>query len=89
MILLQILESSFSLLQHEFSQQNDKNKKIEDKFKDNKRNTEILISNIQDNVCYYFLILSVYVLFYAKIKSSQSYNRSLSISILFNKKVLQ
>ena len=50
MILLQILESSFSLLQHEFSQQNDKNKKIEDKFKDNKRNTEILISNIQDNV---------------------------------------
>ena len=89
MILLQILESSFSLLQHEFSQQNDKNKKIEDKFKDNKRNTEILISNIQDNVSYYFLILSVYVLFYAKIKSAQFYNRSLSISILFNKKVLQ
>ena len=89
MILLQILESSFSLLQHEFSQQNDKNKKIEDKFKDNKINTEILISNIQDNVSYYFLILSVYVLFYAKIKSAQFYNRSLSISILFNKKVLQ
>jgi len=47
---MKILESSFSLLQHEFSQQNDKNKKIEDKFKDNKRNTEILISNIQDNI---------------------------------------
>ena len=71
MILLQILESSFSLLQHEFSQQNDKNKKIEDRFKDNKINTEILMSNIQENVSYYFLILSIYVLFYAKMKSAK------------------
>jgi len=47
---MKILESSFSLLQHEFSQQNDKNKKIEDKFKDNKINTEILMSNIQENI---------------------------------------
>jgi len=47
---MKILESSFSLLQHEFSQQNDKNKRFENKFKDNKKNTEKLISNIEDNI---------------------------------------
>ena len=59
-----MLESSFSILQHEFSQQNDKNKQIDHKVKDSKLTTKKLISNIEDNVSYYHIFVLLFLLYF-------------------------